>query len=521
MCWGGIILMISCKIKEVINKHLKSMGIKLAMCIILYSMIIVCNLVNRQDGMWNGPYYPAGNWELSIGRWAIRYLDCFQFGIHVNPITTIVTLLLFVLGTEIMIGILGVAVGSWKDYLISMLFLGNMVICISLSYLYTSAIYGLAFLIGMLCVKCIIDSEKKKYLLFVGAVCLALVMGLYQSYLGCIVLTVVTYLIVMSKGDYELREIGRFVLRGLGIGVMGLCLYEVILYLNLYFFKVSISSYNGGDQISLSVIVSHLLPSMKRAYVGFFKYLTGKSYSWNVYSDKVQEIIFVIILIYYIVFGGTTLFKSIIHRSLWMLFVLLLPLAANITFILAPQSAFLEQQTAPMALMVSMAVVLLLKISRKKAQFLQDMAIAALSVFLLFGTAYQTLIDQEAMREGTISSETMAQNIFQSLVERGCYSPDKRYAIIGTPGNNPMFFVTPIYNKANWYARIGGPWWESALDSRSWGGIYHYRLGINILTCYADEYEELLKSDEVKNMPIYPSEGFIQEINGIIVIRVS
>lgn len=507
--------------KEIINKHFKSMGIKLAMCLILYSMIIVCNLVNRQDGMWNGPYYSAGNWELSIGRWAIRYLDSFQFGIHVNPITTIVTLLLFILGTEIMIGIFGFAVGSWKDYLVSMLFLCNMTVCVSLSYLYTSVIYGLAFLIGMLCAKCIIDSKKKKYLLFVGAVCLALVMGLYQSYLGCIVLTVVTYLIVMSKGDYELREIFRFVLRGIEVGIMGFCLYEVILYLNLHFFRVSISPYNGANQISLSVIVSNLLPSIKRTYVGFFKYFTGKSYKWNVFGDKVQEVIFGIFLIYYIGFWGTTLFKSKLHRLLWMFFVLLLPLATNVTYILAPQSSFFEQQTAPMALMVSMAVVLLLKVSQKKMQYFRDMAIAVLSVLLLYGTAYQTLIDQEAMREGTIASETMAQDIFQSLVERGYYSPDKRYALIGAPGNNPMFFVTPIYNRANWYARIGGPWWGTELDIRSWGGIYHYRLGINILTCNANEYEELLKLDEVKNMPMYPSEGFIREINGIIVIRIS
>lgn len=396
-----------------------------------------------------------------------------------------------------------------------------MIVCVSLSYLYTSAIYGLAFFIGMLCVKCIIDSVKKKYLLFVGSACLALVMGLYQSYLGCIVLTVVIYLIVIIQSNHELNDILKFILRGIIVGIVGLCLYEIILYLNLHFFKVNISAYNGADQISLQTIVSNFLPSIKRAYIGFCDYLIGKSYSWNAFPDKVQEIIFIVFLMYYIVLGVIGLFKSKVHCLLWMFFVLLMPLAANITFILAPQSAFLEQQTAPMALMVSMAVVLLLNVSPKKNKDFSIMIVVALSVLLLYGTAQQTLIDQEAMREGTIASETMAQNIFQSLVEGGYYSPEKRYALIGTPGNNPLFFVTQIYNKANWYARIGGPWWESELDNRSWVGIYRYRLGINILACYGEEYEELLKIDEVKKMPVYPFEGFIREINGIIVIRVS
>lgn len=93
-----------------------------------------------------------------------------------------------------------------------------------------------------------------------------------------------------------------------------------------------------------------------------------------------------------------------------------------------------------MALMVSMAVVLFLNVSPRKTIF-SNAVIAALSVVLLYGTAYQTLIDQEAMREGTVASETMAQNIFQSLIENGCYSPEKRCALIGTPSNNPLFYV--------------------------------------------------------------------------------
>lgn len=56
------------EINKVLKKHLKPIGIKQLLYVSLYSMIIVYNLVNRQDGMWNGPCYFAGNWKLSIGR---------------------------------------------------------------------------------------------------------------------------------------------------------------------------------------------------------------------------------------------------------------------------------------------------------------------------------------------------------------------------------------------------------------------------------------------------------------------
>lgn len=206
--------MLLSEINKVLKKHLKPISIKLLLCVSLYSMIMVHNLVNRQDGMWNGPYYFAGNWELSIGRWLIRYWDQLQLGIHVNPYTTIITLLLFILGTEVLINIFDIPSNSWKDYLISLLFLSNMIVCISISYPYTSQIYGLAFLLSMICVKCIIYSINRKKFVLIGAVSLAFVMGLYQSYLGCILLTILVFLILMVSNQYSYNDILKFLLWG-------------------------------------------------------------------------------------------------------------------------------------------------------------------------------------------------------------------------------------------------------------------------------------------------------------------
>ncbi len=149
---------------ELHKKHLRPIGIKFFFCCCLYSTIMAYDLVNRQDGLWNGPYHLAGDWELSLGRWLIRYWDRFQMGIHINPWTALITLLLFILGTEVLVDILGFACGSWQDYLASMLFLSNMIICISVSYPYTSGVYGLAFFLGMICAKCVICSMEKKVL---------------------------------------------------------------------------------------------------------------------------------------------------------------------------------------------------------------------------------------------------------------------------------------------------------------------------------------------------------------------
>lgn len=84
-------------------------------------------LVNKQDGIWNGTYFNAGNWELSLGRWAIRYWDKLHYGISVHPFSSVVTLVFFIFGTCLLIDLFNIKAGSLMDYLISGLFLSNII----------------------------------------------------------------------------------------------------------------------------------------------------------------------------------------------------------------------------------------------------------------------------------------------------------------------------------------------------------------------------------------------------------
>ena len=67
-------------------------------------------------------------------------------------------------------------------------------------------------------------------------------------------------------------------------------------------------------------------------------------------------------------------------------------------------------------------------------------------------------------------------------------------------------------------------------DNETWnnynGILQNYRffdkyLGVKIKICSKDEYDSIVKSDEFKNMPIYPNNGSIKIINNIIVIKIS
>lgn len=145
------------------KQFLISAFIKMIFCIAIYSLIMNEFLFNRQDGIWNGSYYEAGNWELSLGRWAIRYLDITHFGVSIHPWSTILTLAFFVLGTCFLIDLFQIKIGSIFDYLVSGLFLSNVVVCASISYLYTSNIYGCSFLLAVLSIWLIVKGVENQY----------------------------------------------------------------------------------------------------------------------------------------------------------------------------------------------------------------------------------------------------------------------------------------------------------------------------------------------------------------------
>lgn len=518
------------------RRYRQAIGWKFVFCCCLYSMVMAADLVNCRDGLWNGPYYQAAHWELSLGRWAIPYWDRLLLGIHTNPWATLVTLSLFVLGTQLLAGILGLDPGSWQDYLVSMLFLSNMIVCISISYLYTSGIYGLAFLLGMLCVKCVLWSMGDKRAVFAGAICLALVMGLYQAYLGCVTLAALAALLLMIEEGRRPDEIGSYLCLGLLTGLAGFCLYEVIQHVHMAVFHVSMSAYNGADDISLRTILSNLIPSVRRAYGTFWRYLKGVPHHWNALPQILLRVISITAVTGVVGVGAIVLGRQKgeggrLRLFFWTACIMLVPVAANIVFLLAPKSAFLEQQTAPMALSVAVIVAMLARrasarVPDRKSLLgrlaRKDMAAAALGLSLLFGNVSQTLIDQEAMAEGMHASGSIAESVFQTLVKDGLYDCGATYVLVGAPCGSPLFFATPLYDKANSYARSGGPWWDgSELDNRAWYGLFHYRLGLELPMCDAVRYEQLAKSAEVREMPLYPAEGSIKEIDGVIVIRIS
>lgn len=516
--------------------HLKSIGFKMVYVLALYSILLTNNLVNRQDGIWNSATYMAGDWELSIGRWALKYIDILRFGITINPWTSIIALFLFVLGTEIAVDIFQINVNSKWNYIGSFLFLGNMIICDVLSYSFTSIGYSFAYLLSLLAVKFIISASSttgtmKKCCQFVlsASVCIALMMGLYQNYLGCVCLLILFCIIDRMLKNEKVVDIARFAFLAIVSGILGLCIYELIQKEELARHNVTMSSYLGANDISLKNIVINLNNSLKRAYYDFFyQNLVGERFKWNYFRGG--GIVFLIS----IVLG---IFLLITIRKLWKLDKLyivyvfggicLIPLAANICVILAPSSSYWEQQTGPLAMIIPCMIFVILKHIKYDGiklgiDMLAKRVLIAASVVLIWGSMYQVVIDQESMREGLNNAEVILQSALQQLFSSELFDENVPIAIVGAPFNNNLYYDTGGSSKANIYTRAGGlTWWGNEFDLRAYHGIVENRLGMQINWCNQEFYNALCQRQELLDMPTYPDKECVQIIDDVLVLKIS
>ena len=197
--------------------------------------------------------------------------------------------------------------------------------------------------------------------------------------------------------------------------------------------------------------------------------------------------------------------------------------------ILVPDSAFAVQQGAPYAMFLPLVICLLNRQQEIMGKLITitalkksiNVGIIALITIILWGSVWQTIIDQEAMRQGTIVAKTMAENILDKLDDYDLLDENREYAIIGSPLDNPLANVNAIYYQANDYAQVASNYWDNYLANWTWKGIFKNICGVYINMCDDGVYENFLASQEVTEMQAFPKEGFIKEIDGVTVIKVA
>ncbi len=206
--------------------------------------------------------------------------------------------------------------------------------------------------------------------------------------------------------------------------LIGMLLYYVMMKQHLALYHVQISDYNNADGVSVSAIISNLLPDAKRSVKEFLRFFRKSDlhYSLMEGSRKLKAAYFICLAAGLIAFADL-IRKSVPRALLYVACAVLIPTAANFCLLLVPGSGIQIQMTTPLATVLPLLFCLLY-------QFLRAHRLAGtgrvcfvltclLMLHLIYGTVAMTLDDQGAMDQGMQATRSLATSIDSSVISQG------------------------------------------------------------------------------------------------------
>lgn len=500
--------------------------------IFVYMLLMNEGLVNSDDGLWEYNYYKAGKWSLQIGRWAWLYLDRIKLGIAPEPLSTVFSLAGYSFGIALIVWLLGEAKQRRKGlfmalpvFLSAVLVVANVSVCISLSYRFMSPTFSLAFVLSILSAVLILKVKNKYVSVLFGAALLCVCMGLYQAYISCTCVVLLTYILCrLLKTDCNLRELAEIIVRSVLTAIIGAIAYILILDLHLKIFHLQMVDYNGANTYSIWNSLSNLGFSLKNTYIVFKRFFFDNYFKVNALQN------YFVLWLAFLIVGGCLLYKAVIlwkrnkvYSILAVLSVFLYPLASNAILLVAISAWVSLQMTVAMAMVLPMLFLLLLSLPcETKMDKLIKPVVAAVLAVVLYGSYLQVQIDLESMRSGEAATRQIAEQILDQVCFAELYEEDNIYLIYGNPSRNSLYHYNKIMSEANSYALFGNwPTNDYQCMRRSWQGTFSYLCGVDLQMGSATEHFEMMKKLDFETMPYFPMSGSVKKIDNYIIIKIS
>ncbi len=484
-----------------------------------YLPLIARGLTNSVDGLWASTYSQAGNWELSIGRWAWLFLDKARDGYGAEPFNSLLTLLLIAIAMYIMTNMFmgESAKPRYRFYIFSMIVMCSTTVCCYLSYRYMSPTFGMSVLLSVAAAWFISaemeDKKKANLYLAIATAFLIVSLGLYQANIGCFCVIII-FMMMKYIFQNDIKKVFNTFIRALLCGAIGCVLYKIAWDLCLWARKVSPADYNGANSLSVPHMLLSLPKSLMRIYgywISYFMFRDGN------YVFRLVRIV-VTVLIFLLLFwtGIMGLRKRPKYLALYFLLVLLVPVGADIFLILAPDSmGVLAQMTFPMMMVLPLILCFLSEEAKKR-----DRLLCLLGILLLYGNIYAVGADIDAMAQGSNSSNTIMNNIVVTLNQNELVSSDYQYAFFGNISANVMFKKNELFDTASGYAKFGKIQKKPDMVHKSYIGLVD-DIGVNLEIVDNDLYHEIYYSGVLDEMPAYPADGAIVLKDGVVIVKVS
>lgn len=489
--------------------------------IILLSVMIV-----SPDGLWNYIVYSAGKVETESGRWLINIIDTLRKNLAIPTITTIISIIITAITSVFVVDLLKLK--SKISAIITAVFLEvSPCLTLTLLYSYTADAYSYAFLFATLAVWFIYKEKNRILNIILGSIFTMLTLALYQSYIGAVIgLCILKPIVdILSKKDYK----KIFINIGLSMisVLIGLLFYWGSEQIALNIYNTKLSTYGGASEIGISNTIKNLPNSLKKIYGYFINFFIGGDIvnnpcmSRNIFYKCLFLVEAILLLIVLIFRNEENRKKKLIDAILISIMSFLLPIGLNFVILIAPETICYPLNTSQFILIIPFFMVIL-----ENFEFSRGIILKWISLSLCFIISFTYFLAANATYTGVRMKYNQAYTTAVRIVDRieNCegYTPDKQWLICGILDDSNTSQVSEIY-----FLTLGGFVNGPIFHGNYWGMIQTWRsfmqvyMGIQPNFCSVEDYFKICGTKYFKDMPVFPAQGSVAEIDGVMVVKLT
>ncbi|MCR4990573.1 MAG: glucosyltransferase domain-containing protein [Lachnospiraceae bacterium] len=491
--------------------------------LIVYSPFIFQQL-NNADCNNNGYlyHYPGYGWENAQGRFLIRFFDMWRNGI-VSPVLIVVLSLIFLCAaSELLINIFDIK-SETSAFLTGALLIFSPSFADLFSYYYTLDSYCFAFFLCALSAHLLINKQGVLSKV-VSGILLFISMGIYQAYSGFTLCLIIMWLIkkCFDKDDSIKEPLFTTLWAFVTYGISTLVYLAVFKILAMIKYLAPVGE-RGANNI-LGNFISSFFTKLIDSYADLFRYFFTDNIVNNSWYERrwlnAASMILTAVLIVLLVIKKKT-YKNAGKILTLTAGILLIPVMVFLITILAPTSSIYAETGILLLSYINIIYVipLILPQDNKKLSIAAQVVLGLICVVLVvFIQVFAEYIDREQVQISNLANRLVYR--MESLDE---YAQDQQVLVVGRPQKGNYDLPDEKYEAItkgmiSHYSQIFGA--EDQI-SDGWIKAFKYFVGVRYTECSAGKRKELIASDEVQSMGIYPAGDSVKRIDDVVVIKLS
>lgn len=458
---------------------------------------------------------------IGSGRWGLFFAAPFLPNCSLPWLNGILTVLMLALSICLMVRMLSI-----RNWILQILLSGLIITFPALTgtfcFMFTSTYYGISFLLSVLVVWLIHQAPGNRWIRILAALAASVwATAIYQSYIAItaslFVLLLIQRLLWQDTDEKALIQTGIFdvVFLACSLGCYWLCCQVV--------WRITGVPMNAYSQEAVTFSLSTIAKSILDAYRYFFKY-TMHIDSGLIASPLCQLIHYGMMVLLCIEIGFWAVRTRKASRILLMVFLIaMLILSINCMYIFVmPIHVHTLVLYSAVAVYLFAALImengLLLGLCGSKLSQLRkcgyDLIVVGLTIVMISNiyTANSAYLKLHLRYENLYAFCTSTAAQLQSMPD---YQQDVPVAVIGTY-QEPEFYEDSFPGTNH---IIGTH--NLSPSSYSLDKMFEYYIGQEVNLVYIDDAKLIAQTDAAKAMPSYPIHGYIQNIDGTIVIKLS